>query len=280
VPTITTAARASNVGTTAPVALSAARPCRDSAPPRHWTHVVWIVMENRDLDQIDGSPEAPYLNSLGHQCGLAINYSAISHPSLPNYIALTSGSTQGIHDDTGHLLSVPSLFELLGPHWRSLEESMPANCDHSSSGEYAVKHNPAPFYTPIASECVAQDVPLTNPPDISAEFTFITPNLCDDMHDCSTRTGDTWLSREVPLILSSAQYLTGSTAVFITWDENDAGDTLVPCYVIAPSVAPGSRSTAPFSHYSLLRTTEDMLDLTPPLGQATVTPSLAGALHL
>lgn len=237
-------------------------------------------MENHGLDQINGSPDAPYLNSLAGECGLATNYSGVSHPSLPNYIALTSGSTQGIDDDTGHPVNGPSLFGLLGTGWRSLEESMPANCDHHSGGEYALKHNPAAFYTPVAAQCAAQDVPLANPPDVSARFTFITPNLCDDMHDCSTRTGDTWLSREVPMILSGAEYRAGATALFITWDENDSGGALVPCYVIAPSVAPGTRSSAPFDHYALLRTTEDMLGLGPLLGRAATAPSMRAAFHL
>jgi hypothetical protein len=237
-------------------------------------------MENRGLAQVSGSPQAPYLNSLASACGLAINYSAVSHPSLPNYIALTSGSTQGIIDDTGRPLAGPSLFGLLGQAWKALEESMPSECDHASSGEYALKHNPAPFYTTITAECAAQDIPLTNPPDLHARFTFITPNLCHDMHDCSTSAGDRWLSTEVPLILDSAEYRGGNTALFITWDENDSGGSLVPCYVVAPSVPPGTRSAAALDHYSLLRTTEEMLGLAPLLGRAASAPSMRGEFHL
>ena len=266
--------------TAGPVGLSSAQPCTGASKPSRWLHVVWIIMENHGLDQIESSSQAPYLNTLGSRCGLATDYSAVSHPSLPNYLALTSGSTHGISDDSGHQLSAPSLFGLLGAGWRSLEESMPADCDRTSSGEYAVKHNPAAFYTPVAPDCLTQDVPLTNPPDVSAEFTLITPNLCDDMHDCSTQTGDAWLSREVPLVLDSSEYRSGSTAVFITWDENDGGGTLVPCYVIAPSVVPGTRSTSQFNHYSLLRTTEEMLALNPLLGQAATAPAMRGAFHL
>jgi hypothetical protein len=237
-------------------------------------------MENRGLTQVSGSPQAPYLNSLAGACGLAINYSGVSHPSLPNYIALTSGSTQGIADDTGRPLGVPTLFGLLGKDWKALEESMPSDCDQTSGGEYALKHNPAPFYTTIAAECAIQDVPLTNPPDISARFTFITPNLCHDMHDCSTSAGDRWLSTEVPLILDSTEYRSGNTALLITWDENDSGGSAVPCYVIAPSVPPGTRSATAFNHYSLLRTTEEMLGLAPLLGRAASAPSMREAFHL
>ena len=237
-------------------------------------------MENRGLDQVSGSSQAPYLNSLADACGLATNYSSVSHPSLPNYIALTSGATQGITNDTGHPLAGPSLFGLLGPDWRALEESMPSNCDTASGGGYALKHNPAPFYKAVAAECAAQDLPFSDPPDISARFTLITPNLCDDMHDCSTATGDRWLSREVPLVLGRVQYRAGRTAVFIVWDENDSGGSLVACYVIAPSVPVGTRSAAPFNHYSLLRTTEEMLGLSPLLGQAAGAPSMRPAFHL
>jgi hypothetical protein len=88
------------------------------------------------------------------------------------------------------------------------------------------------------------------------------------------------LSNEVPLILDTADYRSGHTALFITWDENDSGGSLVPCYVIAPSVPPGTRSVAAFDHYSLLRTTEEMLGMAPLLGQATSAPSMRGAFHL
>ncbi|HEV8104493.1 MAG TPA: hypothetical protein VGP69_12245, partial [Gaiellaceae bacterium] len=91
--------------------------------------MIWIVMENHSYGQIIGSHDAPYLNSLAHKCGLAANFSAESHPSLPNYVAMTSGSTQGISDDgdpSEHQLSVQSIFSQLGGGWRALDESMPS----------------------------------------------------------------------------------------------------------------------------------------------------------
>src|SRR5581483_9715818 len=87
-----------------------------SAPPSHYDHVLWIVMENHSFGQIIGSSDAPYINQLAAQHGLAANFYAESHPSLPNYIAMTSGSTQGIADDdvpASHPLEVPSIFSLL-----------------------------------------------------------------------------------------------------------------------------------------------------------------------
>lgn len=268
---------------TGTAATAAAGPCRGAPPPPGYSHVVWIIMENRGLADIDGSRSAPYINSLGRQCGLATDYSGVAHPSLPNYIALTSGSTQGVSDDSGpssHPLGAASIFSLLPGGWRSLEESMPSDCDHSGHGDYAPKHNPAVYYTDLAAACPAADVALGPVPDIGARFTLVTPNLCHDMHDCSTATGDRWLSAEVPQILGSAEYRSGSTALFITWDENDSGGSRVATYVIAPSVVPGTRSAARFDHYSLLRTTEEMLGLSPLLGQAATAASMAPAFHL
>jgi hypothetical protein len=123
-----------------------------------YTHVVWIMLENQGYSVV-GSPSAPYFNGLIDQCGLATNYFAISHPSLPNYIALTSGSTQGITDDgdaIDHRLAVPSIFSQLGTNWRTLAQSMPEPCDQVSSGLYAARHNPAVYYTTIAA-CLPLD---------------------------------------------------------------------------------------------------------------------------
>jgi hypothetical protein len=247
------------------------------------SHVVWIVMENSDYSQIVDSANAPYLNSLAHTYGLAANMDAVAHPSLPNYIAMTSGGTQGVIDDgnpSQYPLSVPSIFSQLGTNWKSLAESMPSNCATTDSGTYAARHNPATFYTNIAAQCAAQDTPLGATPDISSAFTFIAPNLCDDTHDCSDATGDTWLSNFIPQLLATPQYQSGSTAVFITWDENDsyAPGNQIPTIVISPTTHSVKSMTA-FTHYSLLRTTEELLGL-PLLGAAQQANSMSSAFNL
>ena len=273
----------SNTASATPSA-TAAGPCGTaSTPPAAYDHVVWILMENHSYSQIIDSPSAPYINQVAGECGLATNYSAISHPSLPNYIALTSGSTQGITDDnppSSHPLNVPSIFSQLDPgNWRSLEESMPSSCDQSDSGEYAVRHNPAAYFVNL-SDCNTLDVPLSSPPNLSAKFTFVTPNLIDDMHDGTVQQGDTWLSTFLPSVLSSPQYQAGKTAVFITWDE-DSGNSgnHVATIAIAPSVTPGAQSGSSFTHYSLLRTTEEQLGLGL-IGNAASATSMRGAFNL
>ncbi len=262
-------------------AISALQPCGVTTTTPSYTHVVWILLENEGYSVV-GSPSAPYLNALANRCGLATNYLAISHPSLPNYIALTSGSTHGITDDGEpgvHPLGGPSIFSQLQGDWRGLDQSMPSNCDKVTSGSYAARHNPAVYYTSLPS-CARDDVPLHLPLDLSAKFTFITPSICDDMHSCPVSIGDRWLSQIVPSITASPEYQSGSLVLFITFDENDTGATnRVPTYVVAPSVPRGVRVASALSHYSLLRTTESLLGLTY-LGAAAHAPSMLAPFHL
>ncbi|MEO9180961.1 MAG: alkaline phosphatase family protein [Acidimicrobiales bacterium] len=262
--------------------IAAATPCGVTRVAPAYDHVVWILLENAGYSVVN-SPSAPYLNSLGHGCGLAVNDLAVSHPSLPNYIALTSGSTQGVTDDnepSAHPLTGPSIFSELGGNWRALVQSMPNACDHDTSGSYAARHNPAVYYVSLAAACQRNDAPLTLPLNLNARFTFITPNLCNDMHSCPVASGDRWLAQIVPTIIKSEQYQSRSMVLFITFDENEGGSTnRVPTYVVAPSVPRGERVSVALTHYSLLRTTETLLHL-PLLGAAQNATSMVAPFHL
>ena len=264
-----------------PAAIATSSPCF-AAPIPQYRHVVWIMLENVGYSVV-GSASAPYFNELSNSCGLATNYDAIAHPSLPNYIALTSGSTQGITNDGEpftHPLKVASIFSELGNNWRSIVESMPVSCDRVTSGEYAARHNPAVYFSNLGASCARNDVTLRSPLNLSATFTLIVPNVCNDMHSCAISTGDTWLRRMVPAIVASPQYQSRSLALFITFDENDGGATnRVPTIVVAPSVPRGLRVGAALSHYSLLRATESLLHVGL-LGNARTAPSLIGPFHL
>jgi phosphatidylinositol-3-phosphatase len=242
-------------------------------------HVVWILMENKDYSSVVGPGPAPYINGLARRYGLATNYSAISHPSLPNYIALTSGSDQGISDDSdpsSHRLNVSSIFsQLPGGASRSLEQGMPSHCAKGDSGDYAVRHDPETYYTNLGQECSRYDVPFGAKPDLSARFTFVTPNLINDMHDGSIGDGDRFLRSYVPALMATPEYRSRNTVIFITWDENEGGGgNQVPCIVISPFTH-GVRDGTHYTHYSLLRTTEALLGL-PPLGNARSASSMIG----
>jgi phosphatidylinositol-3-phosphatase len=240
-------------------------------------------MENKSASDVMGGSSAPFLHSLASACGQATNFHAETHPSLPNYIAMTSGSTHGVRDDSppsSHPLKGPSIFSQLGSHWRALQESMPKPCDRGTTLLYAPKHNPAAYYTNLARTCGKQDVKLGRTPDISARFTFITPNLCHDTHNCGVSTGDRYLATLVPKIVNSKEYRAGHTAVFITWDEDDGSKAnLIATLVVAPSTHAGTKSGQRFTHYSLLRTTEELLGLKK-LGAAATAPSMRAAFGL
>jgi phosphatidylinositol-3-phosphatase len=246
-------------------------------------HVVWIVMENKRYEQIIGSSDSPYVNALATRFGTATKMFAETHPSLRNYIAMTSGTIQDALADSGpptvHPLDIDSIFGQLSGNWRALQESMPSNCALANSGTYAVRHNPATYYTRVREECATRNVPLADRPDLSARFTFITPNLCNDTHDCPVAVGDTWLSTFVPKVLESGEYASGRTVVFLTWDESDGTpENHIATIVIAPTTR-NVVSNDVFNHYSLLRTTEELLGL-PFLGGAARASSMRASFGL
>jgi hypothetical protein len=273
--------------TTPAVALvTAAHPCAGSAPRATYSHVVVIFMENKDFTDIIGSKSAPYLNSLATSCGLATQYHGVTYPSLPNYIAVTSGATYGIHDDNlpaAHPITAASIFSQTGTSWQSLSESMPKACDHANAYPYMPKHNPAPYYTSVAAQCLKQNLPLPSAPTFSARYTFVTPNMLHDMHDGTVAQGDAWLKTFVPKVINSAGYQTGSTLLVITWDtdENTANGNKnrAPAIVVAPEVKPGTTSATAYNHYSLLRLSEETLGL-PLLAGAKTATSMRAAFHL
>ena len=259
------------------------RPTPRPAPPPpaaglpNFSHVFVIVMENREYNAVIGDPGAPYINSLARSYGLATNYYGVSHPSLPNYLALTAGSTFGITSDcTGCFVSATNIadqVERSGRSWKAYMQDMPSACYLGSSyAGYAQKHDPFVYFTDIrnnAARCAAHVVPFTQfGADLNSgavpNFVWITPSMCNDMHDCSTSQGDAWLSSVVPGILGSSAYRNNGV-LFITWDEGDSsagccGDSYgghVATVVISPLARNGFRSGVAENHYSLLRTIED-----------------------
>jgi hypothetical protein len=235
-----------------------------SSPHRgraHASYVVVIVMENRDYKPIIGSSRAPYINgTLVPEAALMTNSHAIAHPSQPNYLALFSGSTQGLTGD-----SCPHAFravnageELLasGLTFNGYSESMPSNGYTGCwSGKYARKHNPWVNFTNVPpSSNLVYDGFVTPP----STLTMIVPNLCNDMHDCSTRTGDDWLKKNLPPILKYGEKHDG--LFILTWDEADPDanrQNQIATLLIGPTVLPGKYDQR-ITHYSTLRTIEDV----------------------
>lgn len=243
------------------------------------------------------------------------NATSATLPSEPQYAAATSGSncntginttgTNCIVNDSdfgsANSLSTTSIFQQVksaGGTWKSYQESMSSNCAHSSSSPYVYKHNPAAFYTNITTDCQAYDVGMpaitcnstssavcTAPTgslvnDINSgslpTFSFITPNLNNDMHDGTVIQADNWLSAYLPLFIAGPNYQSGNTAIFLMWDEGSSNSgsssTDIPSLFIAPSITPGTSTATQTNNIGLLRTTQEMLGLTPYLGCASGTP--------
>lgn len=253
---------------------------RASGAPGAIQHVVVVVEENKPAQSIIGNPAAPYLNRLAQSFAQATHYSAITHPSLPNYLALTSGTTAGITTDCnppgGSCLSTgPNLAQALdraGRSWRMYAESMPAPCTTANTPLYAVKHNPFLYFPSVTSDrayCRSNDVPydrlaadLATTTSLPA-LAFVSPNLCDDMHDCSIAQGDAWLQANIPRILDSPAFTRQRSLLVVTFDEGNATDNVVPCIFAGPAAREHTVVAQPFTHYSLLRTIEDAWGLPP-----------------
>ncbi len=295
-------AAAAALGLAAPTSSAAAGPCgtRTGAAPKTYAHVIVIMEENRNVGDVIGGAgtaagrAAPYLNQLARRCGLATNDHGATHPSHPNYMAVTGGVAREAPSVTA-----PSIFGQVaaaGGTWRVYEGGMASNCLRRTAFPYKPGHNPAVAYTGLARACAASDTNLDAlAVDIQANrlptYAFIAPDQCSDMEVACTAganaitAGDTWLRTWVPRLLATPAYQNGRTAIFITWDEGDEGRggtgencrakanrSDVSCHVaalaISPYVTAGLRSSAFFSHYSLLQTTERMLGIKTFLGHA------------
>jgi phosphatidylinositol-3-phosphatase len=265
---------------TAGTAVAAASPCGSVSKPPAYTHIVVIAFENHSYQSVLGSSApASYFKTIAAQCGSATAFRAASFPhSLPNYLAATGGTSGSISGDclpAGTCrLKTSSIFQQLGStRWSVWNESMPSPCDRANALPYVVRHNPAVYYTALsAADCQADDGAMPATPSITRAFTWITPNLNDDLTKGTPATAGAWLQKLLTGahgLLVSAPYTSGNTAVFVWFDsaaQADSATTPIPLIVISPSTHAGTVSTS-LTDYSLLRTWEDLLGL-PCLGSA------------
>ncbi|AOT05633.1 hypothetical protein ASPU41_15845 [Arthrobacter sp. U41] len=243
-------------------------------------HVVIIVMENKAASRILGAGDAPYLNRLAKEYALAANYHAITRPSLPNYLALTSGTTAGIRsncdpadsDCQARVRTIADEISESGRQWRMYAEGMPEPCQAHDSGRYAVKHNPFMYYPSVTGDrelCTDRVVPFSWLDDdlktdhSLPDYVFITPDMCSDTHDCPVQSGDDWLAREVPKILAAPAFSTKNSLLVVTYDEGSGSSNRVVTVFAGPAARKGYVSETLYTHYSLLRTIEDAWGLDP-----------------
>jgi hypothetical protein len=256
-----------------------------AAPVPAFDHVVVIVFENKEVTSVLGNRAAPTFNSYARRYAKLTRYYGVTHPSLPNYLALVSGSTQGITSDcTSCVVDATSLadtIEASGRTWKTYAEGLPApGFAGPFKGRYAKKHNPFAYFRDIADDPArrARLVPLTRlAPDLRTgalpSFSLVVPDLCHSMHDCSVSVGDAWLRSHVGTFLKLPK-----TVVFVVFDEGGTsvgGGGHTAALALGTAVRPGSRFNGVTSHYGILRTVEEAWGL-PLLGHSAHVGPVSG----
>lgn len=288
----------------APFACSPGGYCASVTGVPQFDRVFVVIFENRSLTSVMG--HAAYLDGLAAMGAYATAFNSVRHPSLPNYIAMTSGDTWGVAcdchpggSDTCNPLSCNLLFsncdcpvdaqhlgdqlDSIGVTWREYGESMvtPCNAVTDTAVHYATKHLPFMYYENVFGDkprCEEHLRDFTDfPGDLAAasrRFSMISPNLCNDMHDACggdpVQHGDAWAAANVATILGTPGFAAdGRDVLFVVWDEQDnsLGTAPIPFIVVSPLVAPGTITPLAYDHYSLLATWEDGFGL-PRLGHA------------
>jgi acid phosphatase len=246
------------------------------------------MVENHSMAEM--RHQMPWTYRLAKRYGYATDYHAMTHPSLPNYLAIAGGSTFGIRDDnnpSSHPLHGHSVFGLARRArlaGRVYAESMPGHCTTVPAGEYAVKHNPWAYFVAERAQCRRFDTPMRRfAHDVHhgslPAAGMVVPNVCHDAHDCSLATADTWLKKEVGLAMSGPDFKAGRLAIVITADEDDGSQgNAVLTTMVYPSVR-GVVTRTGLTHYSLCRLYTQVLGLAP-LRHAKRAPSMARAFGL
>ena len=263
------------------------------APVPAFDHVVVIVFENKESSSVLGNSAAPTFNTYGRRYATLTRYYGVAHPSLPNYLALTSGSTHDITSDcTTCLVDDVNLVDQLegaSISWKAYMESMPEACSTAPvDGKYVMKHDPFMYYTDIRddpSRC-AKVVPLRQlTADLAADtlpaFAWISPNVCHDMHDCSIATGDrflrTWVARIAPALGTDGIIITlfdeGSTSAGCC--QGHAAGGHIAGIISGPGAGAGVSIGTRVDQYSILRLIEDAWGLGA-LDEATSAPLIEG----
>jgi phosphatidylinositol-3-phosphatase len=280
-----------NTATPAPIVppLSEPPPTPNAAIP-NFDHIAIVIFENTEYDSVIGSAEAPVINQLAEENTLLTEFYAVTHPSLPNYVALIGGDTYGYTETCKNCpvtaTNLADLIERSGRTWRSYQENMPYHCSMwDPTDRYAPKHNPFLYYSSVLNDterCRTHVVDLDDLEEDAAEgtlpnFLFITPNMCNIGHDCPLGSADIWLGDFLPALEKSLQAQGDNYLIVVTWDEGetkksccglpDKAGGRIATILISPRAKNGYQDATPYTTYSLLRTISEAWGL-PLLGHA------------
>jgi len=242
--------------------------------------VFTIVFENENANAIL-NPDLPFFYKLSQENGVATQYTSTTHPSLPNYIQLVSGSNNGINNDNDPNFNLKVFgndnladqLDAAGVKWRAYMDAMGEPCKKDSSGTYSAHHNPFLYFSSMVdnpARCRDRlvDFQQNFATDLASgqyRYMWITPDMCNDMHNCSLQAGDAWLQRVVTQIQASPAYQNGG-AIFILFDEGylrvfGASATLATVVMSPNLVSPGFSTATPFDHRSYVATIEDIFKM-------------------
>ncbi|MGE5374261.1 MAG: alkaline phosphatase family protein [Bacteroidota bacterium] len=262
-----------------------------SASLPNFDHIVIVTFENKDFHNVIGNLLMPVYNGYAANYTLLTRYHAVTHPSLPNYLAMVGGDTFNIDSNCKDCFidapSLPDLIEASGRTWKTYQENMQTPCELQSQAgsEYQQKHNPFVYFNSIRlnkERCGSKVVPLEQlQKDIDAgalpSFIFITPNMCNNAHDCRLYQTDLWLRRFLNQILPALKKDGSKYLIVLTWDEGQdnssccglpgKGGGRIPVVLISPLVKKHFQDATPYTHYSLLKTISEAWGL-PYLGHA------------
>lgn len=238
-----------------------------SAQPT-FSHVVLVVEENHSYSDVIGNSAMPYLNSLASQYGLATQYFANAHPSIPNYLMLTTGQMETLDDSFSGMITDDNVVRELvkaGKTWKSYAESLPSTgYVGADTGEYVRRHNPFTFLADVQDSPtqLANLVPFSQfASDLASnslpQYSFITPNLMDDAHDGTLAQADAWLQINIAPLIANPDFQS-SGLLIITFDEGDQSDLnhgggQVATIIVSSAAKPGFQSTTEYQHQSVLR---------------------------
>ena len=252
-------------------------------------HIAIIMFENKEFGSVIGNSDMPNYNQLARDYTLLTQYYAVTHPSLPNYLALMGGDTFGIDRNCNDCFidepSLPDLIEASGRTWKTYQEDMPSPCFLGDTDKYVQKHNPFVFFDNIRlnqARCEQSVVPLTTlQSDIETNslpnFFFIMSNLCNSSHDCPLATSDAWLTNLLAELVPALDATAEPYVIFMLFEEGQGNHSCcglpesaggrVPFVIYSPLVKNGFEDATPYTHYSLLKTISQAWGL-PYLGHA------------
>lgn len=257
----------------------------------NFSHIIVLIFENKEFGSVVGNSQMSYFNLLADTYTLLTQHYAVTHPSLPNYLALAGGDTFGILDNCIHFEechidqpSLPDLIEQSGRTWKTYQDDMPEPCFEGDTLRYVRKHNPFIFFDPIrldSQRCRRSIVPLSElDSDLAAgqlpNFVFITPDICYSAHDCTMDYADEFIKNHVDKLFSFLEPTGEPYLIILTWDEGQGDHSCcglpelaggrVATVLISPQVKQNYQDPTPYTHYSILKTILESWSL-PYLGQ-------------